>query len=689
MKLCLLLVLFSELLARLSPAMVDDRKLLTIRGTDCRKPKRTRYGLRSRVCNITEDSVTEQPARDALILMRSPKQEIKAYTCEKYVSQFDTTCGAYSHQKLIEPPSIMEPVPMDDKSCKEIVKHGLYHAEDGQILTIQPDQELMYKLVPIGTLYHDDGNSYCTGGTAYIQSKTHTSVIRMKTVKLRVMTVTLEHDIGARQLVDVTNHVPLRSTCLDDLLCTVGTRSYYIPHLGHDCPFYPVRAVELTTAFVPADNERGTDKLLISHEHKLLLEEWAAAPIPTICMHIGIRGSMSRTNIDEIYVTFDPVTMDGFTQLATMLPPSSVNAEIELKTTSEYLAYVFETQLRKKVRLLHSSLCRLNEDQILTADLSPFHSHALIRARGDVVQEMLCTPVDLTVEVGTSYKDQCFDDAIVGRIGSEHVLIRGRNRLVVDVSDGIVVHCDSVMPPIFQTTDGQLVTAQPSIKPVTLKLEDIDLDVRHAMEIDGQILHEEFKSDLFYTEAEMSSFNDLLHWQRTRASVIDSMVRRYCTNADCGSYTGPAQDVSTFDPDHLLQQVNPFSWWSTIKDDIIMFGNACSIIVVCYLSANAIRCAFNVGKLILNDRLPVPEALRFSVGLTDLIQRRLVAERRQHAAVVRYDPQQGTALLPGSDTSSDVDKVDQPQPFAVPDPDVNPPLYPGLNQGYVPITRRF
>jgi len=120
-----------------------------------------------------------------------------------------------------------------------------------------------------------------------------------------------------------------------------------------------------------------------------------------------------------------------------------------------------------------------------------------------------------------------------------------------------------------------------------------------------------------------------------------------------------------------------------------MFGNACSIIVVCYLSANAIRCAFNVGKLILNDRLPVPEALRFSVGLTDLIQRRLVAERRQHAAVVWYDPQQGTALLPGSDTSSDTDKVDQPQPFAVPDPDVNPPLYPGLNQGYVPINRRF
>ena len=669
------------LAAIMAAALAEDHRFLTVSGIDCRKPKRTRYGLKSHVCNITEDNVTEQPARNALILMKSPKQEITAYTCEKFVTQFDATCGAYSHQKLIEPPSIMEPVGMSDKACKEIVLHGLYHAEDGQVLTIQPDQEVMYKYVPIGSLYQDDGNSYCTGGWAWLQGRSHSSVVRMRTVQLRVMTVALEHDLIAKQLKDVTNHVPLRSACLDDLLCVEGTRSYYIPALGHDCPFYPVRSIPLTTAYVPAANNVGTDKLLISHEHKMLLEELQAVPIPQACAHVGIRGSyVSSTNINDVFVTFDPTTMAGFTENAAALPPSSVNAEIELKTTGEYLAYVFETQLRKKVRLLHSSLCRLNEGQILTTDLSPFHDHALIRVRGDVVQEMLCTPVDLTLEVGVSYKNTCFDDGIVGRIGSEYVLLKGRNHLVMDIQDGLKVHCQSVMPPIFLTKEGQLVTAQPIIKPISLNLESIDLDVRHALEIDGQILHEEFKSDLFYTESEMSSFNDLVHWERTRASVLNSLVQRYCHNTECGSYAGPAEDVSTFEPDHLLQAYNPFSWWTTVKEEVVLFGNCCSIIVVFYLSLSCLKCAFNTGRMILNDRLPVPEALRFSVGLTDLIQRRLIAERTRSTAVVRYDPQEELAIVHTGQNESAVIEPEKVQTYVPPDSEATtvPPAYPNL-----------
>ena len=683
----------------------EDRRLLTIRGVDCRTPKRTRYGLRGRVCNITEDSVTEQPARDALILMRSPKQEIKAFTCEKFVSQLDTTCGAYSHQKLIEPPSILEPVAMKDDACKGIIKHGLYNTEDGQVLTVQPDQEISYKYVPIGTLYQDDGNSYCTGGMAYLQGRAHTSVVRMRTVRLRIMTVSLEHDIGAQHLVDVTNHVPLRSACLADLMCSEGTRTYYIPMLSHECPFYPVRALPLTTAYVPADNARGTDKLLVSHEHKMLLEELESAPIPHACSMFGIRGSLAQTNIPSIFVTFDPTTMEGFTELSTVLPPSSVNAEIELKTTGEYLAYVFETQLRKKVRLLHSSLCRLNEGQILAADLSPFHENALIRVRGDVVQEMLCAPVDVTVEIGTAYQGSCYDDAIVGRIGSEFVLIKSQNKMVINIADGQKVHCESVMPPIFMTKEGQMVTAQPQVKPVTLQLEDIDLDVRHALEIDGQILHEEFKSDLFYTEAEMSQFNDLVHWERTRSSVVNSLVQRYCANADCGSYAGPAQDVSTFDPDHLLAKVNPFSWWQTVKEDIILFGNACSVIVVCYLCFGFMKCIWSTGRLILTDQLPVPEALRFSVGLTDLLQRRLVAERTMGTAVVRYDPKDELVEISpgrGEPVSSEPEKLPLPpvrstsstaSTYVPPlETEVSvPPAYPGLGlpraHHYTPMSR--
>ena len=78
MQFNLIIVLLLAAVVLLLSTLADDRRLLTISGTDCRTPKRTRYGLKSRVCNITEDTVTEQPAREALILMKSPKQEVKA-----------------------------------------------------------------------------------------------------------------------------------------------------------------------------------------------------------------------------------------------------------------------------------------------------------------------------------------------------------------------------------------------------------------------------------------------------------------------------------------------------------------------------------------------------------------------------------------------------------------------------------
>lgn len=660
------------------------RRLFTLSALDCRRPKRTRYGLRAHVCNITEDGVTELPPRDMLILLRSPKQEIKGYTCEKHISKFDSTCGLHSHQKLVEPPSIMEPLNIKDDECKEIVRRGLYRTEDGQVLNIQPDTSVMYKYVPVGFLTNDDDNSYCQGGVARVQGRVHTSILRMVTVRLTVTTVSLEHDIFAGNLVDVTNHVPLKAACVTDNVCTIGTKTYYLPVVGNRCPYYPVRTLPLSTAYVPIAGSRKTDQVLVSHEHKVILEVIDSMAVPPACANLGIRGTMVSTNIDSIFVTADPTTIEGFVNLAKVLPPSSINVEIELKTVGEYLAYYFEGQLRRKLRTLHSSLCRLNEEQVLSQDVSPFHKNALIRARGDIVQELLCTKVDVTLELGSTYQNTCYEDAIHGRIGSEFVLVRGYTRLVTDPSDGVPVHCDSVMPPIFVSKEGEKLVAQPEVAFISVELEDIDLDVRHALEIEGQILHEEFRSDLFYTESEMDSFNDLLHWQRVKTQVVSSLVRRYCANADCGAYVGPSEDVSPFDPTALLEKANPLSWFVQIKENVVLFGNICSIIVVVYLLISIFRFCIGLGRLIFSDRLPVPEAIRYSVGLSTIIRRRMLDER-QDLEAVRFAPPEPRLIAPvsvetpaASAAEPLTERAYVPAVSPVNNPCTSPPSYSGL-----------
>ena len=630
-------------------AQTQPRKVLTIPALDCRQPKRTRYGLRSTVCNISAEVTTEQPLKPTMILLRSSTQELKGYSCRKVVTTSTSICGAYSHYKSMEPMTVLTPVKMAPDACRDILKRGLYKTEDGKVISVEPDEDIDYKYVPIGAISLSYNNAYCQGATATVQGHEHHDVVQLNTVRLSVSTVHFEYKVTERQLVDINNHVPLVTSCVTDLFCTVGTRTYYLPQGPPPCPYYPVRHVDMSTAYVPVEERADLAKVMISHEHKILLEAVRNVAIPAPCEEKGIRGSITETNIPEVYLTDDPQTMGGFENLRQELPPSAVNIEVELKTVGEYTMYSFEKVLRNKLRLLHSSMCRISEGSLTTQERSPFHDHSMIRLRGDLIQELLCTPVDVAVEVGARPTEKCYSDSIFGRVGTEYVLVEGKTKLVVDFHAGTPVNCNDTLPPVFIASDGSQIVAKPDIQIVNHVISDIDLDVRHKNEVEGIVFHNEFNYDLFYTSEEIRQYNDLIHFSRTKEHVVNQLVQRYCANQGCGSYSGPSLDVSQFDASALQTAANSLNWFAHIKDQITAVGSVCSIIVVFYLSIVTSRTMFRICRLILSDGLTARDAVYYNFNADRILRQRLINE--QVTGTARYHarpnaPSEETRLYP-------------------------------------------
>ena len=100
---------------------------------------------------------------------------------------------------------------------------------------------------------------------------------------------------------------------------------------------------------------------------------------------------------------------------------------------------------------------------------SPIHPNALIRDRGDIIQEMQCRTVEVTSSPSCQRHDKCSKEYLPVYLGEEPVYL-DTSRLITRQPILDLLDCNEVFPPIFETTKGQLVQAAPSVQPIVLQL---------------------------------------------------------------------------------------------------------------------------------------------------------------------------------------------------------------------------
>ena len=157
---------------------------------------------------------------------------------------------AFGHSKLVEPLDIQEPIRLSITECSDVSTTQILTKEDGRQICVAKGSKAMYKYLDTGEVTLSEGNVACEGGELKIGWKKHLNIVEFVTIEYSVLKVNQCHYVEVRKA--------------------------NFQRFGY-----------------------GGKKLLISNEHKILLEEGKEEPLPTDCLG---RGTMRKTNFPRLFI---------------------------------------------------------------------------------------------------------------------------------------------------------------------------------------------------------------------------------------------------------------------------------------------------------------------------------------------------------------------------------------------------
>jgi hypothetical protein len=608
---------------------------------DCRTPTRVRSGLLTDVCGRAPKS-DEGKEEDVVILQYSETRVLKAYRCKKKVSRINEICGAFSHSKILEPPDILKSVPFDSTVCQETLKRLTYTKETGQTMVIDVNRSYDYKYIEHGKLTISSNDVACEGANLVLPNgETHQSIVTLVTVNVEFKEVQVEE--GLRTLMDLDSNVRLPQRCLGRDLCEDGMTAYVIHHPPSLCPLYNVRTVRMKK--IEVNTARGLEPAFLSQQHKMLFLLKGEETVDNACKPLY---RVSTTQYDNLKLLHNAnvIQNTNLNRVVAKLDASALDLSLELMTSEEYLSYALEERIQGQVNNVGLSLCQMNTHHLDTAELSPFHENSLLRIRGEILQEYTCTPARIEIRIGDERAGKCYKDSLPGWYQNQPIFVQAATNLIVTAGELDQVHCNSQFSPIFVAETGELLIADPKVRKIELELSHLGSDYLHALTKSTNVIHDDWSSDFLYTSEEINQFNDLIHFQRAKSQVVDQLVKKYCSTADCGSYQPQAD--ATFDLANLQDLEknleDQFLWYMDIPAKMEQMGSYCSLGITVALGLYIIYKLFCITQMTCRGQ-PLKKALRVNLFFSSQLARQYMREELE-ASVRMSDLLNREPLLP-------------------------------------------
>lgn len=553
---------------------------LELTALDCTSPTRTRYSKLSEVCTgHTEQARPLGEPNPVLVIQLAQEKVITGYRCRRTESNFYDLCAVWGHVKRYGPPQIEHAAPISPAQCHSIVTRGTYKREDGGQINIEVNSRKSYTMIRHGHLYLSANNVACSGASVTLaRGETVSGIIESISVTITVQQIQIE--VAPDHLTDLDEHISIPTACNDASGCQAGHTAYIIPELGSKCPLYSIRVIQLQETTI--NTQAGPQPALVNMKHKVIFVTGRSEPSPAGCPQSF---NMISTQYRQLRLIKEQSDQAAVQTLADGLPPSSLDLDLEIRTSEEYLSYRFERLFSHQIAETGQQLCTVAAHSLQHAELSPFAKDSIIRVRGDILQELQCNKVTVSARLGDQRGKvaQC-SSALPVWHGTKPVWLQASSHLLLPASEIDAVACSAAYVPLFLTNVGSIIMADPIVRVV-----DITLDTLPSLfNANTSVLHQGFATDLIYTSQEVKKFNHLLHFSRSRHRLLDSITQRICETPNaCGGYQAP-EGSSGFSLSQLETSItHPFtSVFSSLNTMLTTVGGYCSLIIMgyCFIS---------------------------------------------------------------------------------------------------------
>ena len=345
------------------------------------------------------------------------------------------------------------------------------------------------------------------------------------------------------KLTDLQNNLEMDKRCLDNMKCIIGTHTYLLLDQPTKCKWAKIQTMQLTPIQLI---KKGTlNNYYVNREHRIILRKINQKTLEEC--------QVTATTTDYPEIMLIEGNQDKLSEITDMtMHPESFDLDLELRISEEYLHYEMKG-LQEQVTDLQHHLCSISAENLQYMQRSPLHKDALIRVRGDIIQEMKCQTVEVTNSIGYKRGEKCYRDHLPVYLNEEPVYL-DTSKLVVEKPMLDSINCGELFPPVFLTKDGTMIQAVPQIEKINIKLSKPERIGFHI----GKMDHYKVTDSLLYTTKKLQAYRELFHSQKSRKAIMYAITSRYCS-APCGNYQ-PSED-GNFDLSYLSEEAMKFMDW--------------------------------------------------------------------------------------------------------------------------------
>ena len=549
----------------------DRPNSIKVTALDCRHPNRVRSTKVSEACLQPPSHAPLASEQTAYILQRKTERERDAVRCRKLVSSTSEICGRWGHVKLLTPPRVLRPQILPKEACQQIVQSKLYVDDVGKSHPVSDlNSDLYLEHVLHGSLKYSLNDVRCTGEDGVrINGRVMNDVVVLTSTKLEIRTITVT--VRGQVIEDEESGFLLTAECADQPSCMSGHDTYVFQTQVNKCPYSMVReehfqVIEVLTAEDP-------HKAVKNDHHHLYLRLEGKGPPPSGCA--TAYRHQYQTDFKELVVVFRK-DMDE-SKLLDRLNGRAVDLQLEERVIDSYNDHFISSQFRNLTAVMSQELCQVSRAAWMADTVSPWHPDSLLRVRGEVVQELTCTPTDVMVTLGDHLEQKCYAGALPVTKGGERLLMEARTRILLPPVSVMEVECSPLTSPIFEI-EGQFLTADPQVRSVELTVSPLGLSSSwHTGPADD---HSSYVTDLLYSREEIRSYNELIAHHPMKKHVVEQFAKEYCARSgQCGRYQ---PESGYFNMEHFSDPLTALDWWSELLANLQDIGQICSVLVVLY-----------------------------------------------------------------------------------------------------------
>ena len=220
-------------------------------------------------------------------------------------------------------------------------------------------------------------------------------------LELRTVTITMSEidvEISPSKIIDLRSNVELEKHCIEDMKCSMGTGTFLILEKPDRCQLAKIRS--LIVSQVQLTHKGKLESYLFNEKHKIMLRKIDKQRSEECDL------TYFTTDYPELMVV--PDSQENSVKLLEMSSHAdSINIDLELRVSEEFLHFQMERMIQSTIHEVQKHLCTLGTHSLHQLERSPIHPNALIRVRGDIIQEMQCRTVEVTSSPGYQRDDKC------------------------------------------------------------------------------------------------------------------------------------------------------------------------------------------------------------------------------------------------------------------------------------------